>query len=154
MSALVSSTSPQVGHEALMVVTAAIPFPHRWVMKASAVLAKCLTGQNGTLSQLTSPHGHMGHSGPSTGGPFVRRQGQSRLVTHRGGDVGGFDDPAEPGQSERQAAQPRLVAGTEGDRQSAVRALLRRLVRVVVGDPPGCRRQLESDKAVLGGGRE
>jgi len=46
-----------------MVVTAAIPFPHRWVMKASAVLAKCLTGQNGTLSELTSPRGHMGHCG-------------------------------------------------------------------------------------------
>src|SRR5436305_15013153 len=114
MSALVSSTSPQVGHEALMVVTAAIPFPHRWVMKASAVLAKCLTGQNGTLSQLTSPRGHMGHSDPSACGPFVRHQGQSRLVTHRGGDAGGFEDPTEPGQSEREVAQPRIVAGTKG----------------------------------------
>src|SRR3954468_15202481 len=103
MSALVSSTSPQVGHEALMVVTAAIPFPHRWVMKASAVLAKCLTGQIGTLSELTSPRGHMGHSGPSASGPFVRRQGQPRLFTHRGGDVGGFEDPPESGQSECEA---------------------------------------------------
>ena len=63
MSALVSSTSPQVGHEALMVVTAAIPFPHRWVMKASALLAKCLTGQNGTLPDRTSPHRHKGQCG-------------------------------------------------------------------------------------------
>src|SRR3954454_22405326 len=95
--ALVSSTSPQLGHEALIVVMAALlslagfpglPDPMK---EGSAIGRKNLTPVLGTASRVT-------RSAPSV----IGRQGLLRDLDHGVPQVGGLDHPGLAGQAQDQ----------------------------------------------------
>src|SRR5438067_11789827 len=115
MSALVSSTSPQVGHEALMVVTAAIPFPsHPRFSLGVQGFGSDRRLLDGTIRTAT-PEGLVR---PGIRG-IVRERG-TRDIAYLIGKIERRGDAPTAGETEGEPAHPVAVAGSHPYGQTPV----------------------------------